>query len=377
MLFRSTLESAFSYYIDDNDDEMGFDYDLALNLADYLDVPIQIIAADNAEEMLQLLSHGDGDIIAFRLATTQALKERYSFVDKLFPSQQILVQRKGREQLTDVTQLIGKTVHVRPKSSYLRRMKNLNKELGGGIHIKVVPDSVTIDELIIAVSKGEIDYTITDNDLAALSSGYLTNIDYQLHVGLSTQKGWVVRQDSHELLASVNAWFTSIENSRFMKRLAQRYVQKNSYFDGYDLNIPKGSISAFDSIFIAQSLRIGWDWRLLAALAWNESHFNPYAVSRAVAMGVMQMMPRTAAKYGLTEETIVIPQHSIAAGVEYIKRLDMIFRRIDNADERVKFILAGYNSGPGHVLDAMALAEKYGDNPNLWYDNVEIGRAHV
>ena len=300
-----TLESAFSYYIDDNDDEMGFDYDLALNLADYLDVPIQIIAAENAEEMLHLLSHGDGDIIAFRLATTQVLKERYSFVDKLFPSQQILVQRKGREQLTDVTQLIGKTVHVRPKSSYLRRMKNLNKELGGGIHIKVVPDSVTIDELIIAVSKGEIDYTITDNDLAALSSGYLTNIDYQLPVGLSTQKGWVVRQDSPELLASVNDWFTSIENSRFMKRLAQRYVQKNSYFDGYDLNIPKGSISPFDSIFIAQSLRIGWDWRLLAALAWNESHFNPYAVSRAGAMGVMQMMPRTAAKYGLTEETIV------------------------------------------------------------------------
>ena len=366
-----TMESAFSYYIGNNDDEMGFDYDLALNLADYLDLNLQLILAENATEMLELLESGEGDLVAFRLATRKPLKERYAFVDMLFPSQQVLVQRKGRETLTDVTQLIGQEVYVRPKSSYAKRLENLNNELGGAITIKEVPDSVTIDELIIAVSKGDIDYTIADNDIVALSSGYLSNIDYQLPVGLVTEKGWLVRKDSPVLLENINTWYASIEKSKFMKQLTQRYIQKNSYFDSFDLKIPQGSISPFDDILKSEAPRIGWDWQLLAALAWNESHFNPYAVSRAGAMGVMQMMPRTAQKYGLTEETIVMPQYAIPAGVEYIKRLDMIFRRVENKEERIKFILAGYNSGPGHVLDAMALAEKYGDNAYIWYDNVE------
>ena len=249
-------------------------------------------------------------------------------MDKLFPSQQVLIQRKGREKLIDVTQLIGQEVYVRPKSSYLKRLVNLNNEIGGGIIIKEVPDSITIDELIIKVSNGEIDYTIADNDLAAVSSSYLANIDYQLPVGLITEKGWLVRKDSPLLLADINAWFASIEKSKFMRHLTQRYIQKNSYFESFDLKIPQGSISPFDDILKHQASRIGWDWRMLAALAWNESHFNPYAVSRAGAMGVMQTMPRTAAKSGLTEETIVIPEHSIAAGVEYIQRLDMICCRI-------------------------------------------------
>ena len=113
-----------------------------------------------------------------------------------------------------------------------------------------------------------------------------------------------------------------------MKQLTKRYIQKNSYFDSFDLKIPQGSISPFDDILKSEASRIGWDWQLLAALAWNESHFNPYDVSRAGAMGVMQMMPRTAQKYGLTEETIVLPQYAISAGVEYIKSLDLIFRRV-------------------------------------------------
>ena len=366
-----TMEGAFSYYVAGETDEMGYDYDMAMNLADYLDVEVQLIVADNMADMVEKLRQGEGDLIAYRLPKTQGLKQEFCFVDKSFPSVPVLVQRKGRNQVSDVTELCGKQVYVSARSNYLKRLHNLNDELGGGIEVIETPDSTTIDHLIIAVSQGEIEMTVADNDLVELSAPYLGNIDYSVAVGLGTSKSWLVRADSPELLTAVNEWLQSIENSRFISSLSKRYVEKNSYFKNFELNLPKGYISPYDDIFQVHAPKINWDWRLLAALAWNESHFNPEAVSRMGAMGIMQMMPRTAAKFGLDEQTVLMPEYAIAAGVEYIKRLDMIFRVVENVSERQKFILAGYNAGPGHVLDAMALAEKYGENPQVWYGNVE------
>ncbi len=95
-------------------------------------------------------------------------------------------------------------------------------------------------------------------------------------------------------------------------------------------------------------------------------------VSWAGASGIMQLMPRTAGNFGLDRETILDPEKNIEAGVQYIKSLNLAFRRISNKDERIKFILAAYNSGPAHIYDAMKLAEKYGKNPNQWFDNVDV-----
>jgi len=85
----------------------------------------------------------------------------------------------------------------------------------------------------------------------------------------------------------------------------------------------------------------------------------------------MQLMPRTAANFGLTRKTVLNPEKNIEAGVQYIKSLNLSFRKVENKDERIKFILAAYNSGPAHVLDAMALAKKHGKNPQIWFNNVE------
>lgn len=133
----------------------------------------------------------------------------------------------------------------------------------------------------------------------------------------------------------------------------------------------KTYISPFDHLFRQYAPRIGWNWRLLASLAFHESRFNPREKSRAGALGVMQLMPRTASNFGLTKKNIFDPAMNIEAGVEYIKSLNMIFHRIENKQEKIKFVIAAYNSGPAHILDAMALAKKYKKSPYLWFHNVE------
>ena len=131
-----------------------------------------------------------------------------------------------------------------------------------------------------------------------------------------------------------------------------------------------GAISLYDDIFRKYSAEIGWDWRLLAALVWQESRFIPDIRSRKGAYGLMQLMPATLSYFGA--DTTATPDQQIAAGVAYIKYLDKIFvQYIADRDERIKFVLASYNSGPGHILDARRLAEKYGKDAGVWDNSVD------
>ncbi len=141
--------------------------------------------------------------------------------------------------------------------------------------------------------------------------------------------------------------------------------------DDYIRECNAEKISQYDDIFRDEVVTLGWDWRMLASIVWNESRFNNDVVSSQGARGLMQFMPRTAARFGLMGDDVVDPRRNIDAGVEYLKFLERRFDEIEDRDERIKFVLAGYNAGPGHVRDAMALAEKYGYDSHVWVGNVE------
>jgi len=154
--------------------------------------------------------------------------------------------------------------------------------------------------------------------------------------------------------------------------LAYKYLRNSYYFNQKKVRIPKGAISPYDHLFKKFAPEIKWEWQMLAALVFHESRFDSAQVSWAGASGLMQLMPRTAANFGLSRRNIFNPESNIEAGVQYIKSLNLTFSKIEDKHERIKFILASYNSGPAHVLDARALAAKYGKNPDIWFDNVEI-----
>jgi len=171
------------------------------------------------------------------------------------------------------------------------------------------------------------------------------------------------------LQLAIEKWEKQKKTQTLIKKLYAKYWHTNYQLAKTQIRMPKGRMSPYDASFKEYADLVGWDWRLVAALAYNESRYNPDLVSWAGAVGVMQLMPVTARKMGLSDEEFFLPAPNIRAGTKYLKRLDNSFSRaVPDQQERIKFILAAYNAGPAHIWDAIALAQKYGKNSAQWKD---------
>lgn len=367
-----TLYSSTSYFQYRGQD-MGFQYELAEQFAAYLGVKLEVVVARNVKELTTLLLAGKGDLIAYNLPVTNELRDSIEYCGEETITHQVLVQRnKWRPApLKDVTELIGKEVYVKP-DRYLMRMNNLNEEVGGGIIIhNESSDSLSLEDLIMMVAQGKIDYTVADNDVAKLNQTYYPNLEVSMAVSHDQRASWAVRKECTQLAEAVNKWHeentTSPKYTASMKRYFE--LSKTKYFYPI-MSVSEGKISPYDNLFRQYAKEINWDWRLLASLAYTESNFDTTAVSWAGAKGLMQLMPRTAKAMGVPEGKEQNPEESIKGAVKYIELTASTFKSIPQP-ERNKFILAAYNSGTGHIIDAMALAEKYGANKYVWDDNVE------
>lgn len=368
-----TLYSSTSYFIY-RGQEMGFQYELSEQFAKSLGLKLRIEVADNVDELIRKLLAGEGDMIAYNLPITKEWKDSLLYCGEDVITHQVIVQRgKGKQKpLKDVTELVGKDVYVK-SGKYYDRLVNLNNELGGGIQIhEISSDSITVEDLITQVAQGKIPYTVADNDLAKLNKTYYPNLNIDLPVSFDQRSSWAVRKDSPELAAAATQWhqenMTSPEYTASMKR----YFENSKMMPHSPiLSLKEGRISHYDELFRKYSQEIGWDWRLLASLAYTESNFDTTAVSWAGAKGLMQLMPATARAMGVPAGKEHNPEESIKAAVKYIASTERSLSMIPDKQERINFILASYNAGLGHIYDAMALAGKYGKNKMVWKDNVE------
>jgi membrane-bound lytic murein transglycosylase F len=366
-----TLYSSTSYF-NYRGEEMGFQYELSRQLADSLHLRLRVEVAHNVRDLIAKLDNGDGDLIAYPVPITKNRKDSLLFCGEEVVTHQVIVQRRGTRALEDVTELIGKEVHVLP-GKYAARLANLNEELGGGINIRTVSeDSTTIEDLITRVSRGEIDYTVCDNDVARLNKTYYPNLDIALAISYDQRSSWAVRKTSPELAEIANRWTAVNQTSPVYSAITKRYfeISKAVPYTAI-LSLREGIISRFDALFRKYAAEIGWDWRLMAALAYTESNFDPTVVSWAGAVGLMQLMPATARAMGVPAEQEFDPESSVKGAAAYIRSVSRSLAMITDPVERIPFILAAYNGGLGHVYDAMALAEKYGKNKYVWSDNVE------
>ena len=368
-----TLYSSTSYFIY-RGQEMGFQYELSEQFAKSLGLKLRIEVARNVPDLVRKLRNGEGDMIAYNLPITKALKDSVTYCGEEVVTHQVIVQRTGGKGkvLTDVTQLVGKEVYVKP-GKYFDRLTNLNKELGGGIKIrKVEADSITVEDLITQVYQGKIDYTVCDNDLARLNTTYYPNLDIRLPISFDQRASWAVRKECPLLAEAANKWHKENLTSPAYNASMKRYFEiSKSIIHSPILSLREGKISHFDKLFKKYAKEIDWDWRLLASLAYTESNFDTTAVSWAGARGLMQLMPVTARAMGLPPGKESNPEESIKAAVKYIDATNRALKVIPDKKERIKFILASYNAGLGHISDAMALARKYGKNELVWEHNVE------
>lgn len=366
-----TLYSSTSYF-SYRGQEMGFQYELSEQFAKSQGLKLRIEVAKNVEELIQKLLAGEGDMIAYNLPITKEWKDSLLYCGEEVITHQVVVQQGSRKPLKDVTELIGKDVYVKP-GKYYDRLVNLNNELGGGILIhEVTSDSVTVEDLITQVAQGKIPYTIADNDLAKLNKTYYPNLNINLSISFDQRSSWAVRKNSPELAAAANKWHKENLTSPDYKASMKRYFENSKMMPHSPiLSLKEGKISHYDDLFKKYSKEIGWDWRILASLAYTESNFDTTAVSWAGAKGLMQLMPATARAMGVPAGKEQNPEESIKAAIKYIAATDRSFSMIPDKQERLNFILASYNAGLGHIYDAMALAKKYGKNNLVWKDNVE------
>ncbi|MEQ9426195.1 MAG: transporter substrate-binding domain-containing protein [Cyclobacteriaceae bacterium] len=380
-----TIFSPTSYFLY-RGQPMGYEYELVKRLADDIGVELEMIVADDMDEIFNLLLTGEGDIITYGLTVTGQRKEFVDFSLPLNFTHQVLVQRKPdnwrqmklhnieKELIRNPIRLIGKNIHVRKNSSYRERLENLQEEIGGEIGIEFLPGNVATDDIIRMVNAGEIEYTIANENIARINKAYYANIDINTTVGVMQQLAWSTRKSSPELRGVVNKWITEqrddsefyvIYNKYFknQRSFAQR-VKSDSYNEGGN------NISPYDELLQNNADKIDWDWRLLASQMYQESQFSPDRKSWAGAIGLMQLMPKTAKSYGY--KNLKDPKSNIEAGIAHLEYLDNYWtKHIADSTERVKFILASYNAGHDHVQDARRLAEKYDYDPNVWFDNVE------
>ncbi len=384
-LIAITSYSPISYFIY-RGEPMGYEYELLKMLGDNLDIPVKIKLARDFEEMIGLLESGEGDMIAYGLTVTSERRKRLAFTWPMNVTRQVLVQRKPdnwrQMKLHQIENMLirspielgGETIHVRRGSAYVSRLNNLSMEIGQDINIVEAPPDVATEELIHQVAKDSIAFTVADENIAHIQSAYYRDIDIQTPVSLPQQVAWAVRPSSPLLLEAINEWLTAaqdhadyyvIYNKYYEDRRAFRSRYASEYFP-----ITGDAISPYDDLLREGAEKLGWDWRMLAALIYRESQFKPDARSWAGARGLMQLMPRTAREFGA--ENPDDPLQNIQAGVRFLIWLDDYWEKhIENEEERKKFVIASYNVGQGHVQDARRLAKAFDANPDIWENNVE------
>jgi membrane-bound lytic murein transglycosylase F len=363
---------------------MGYQYELLQDLADHLDIRLEVVVSNDLEETFNCLRMGDCDLIALNLTITGERKKQFAFTIPHSQTRQVLIQRKpeGWEKMSESQieatlirnqlDLGGKKVYVQQNSSYYVRMMNLAEEIGDTINIVDVPEDA--ESLIMLVADGQIDYTVADENVALVNQTYYPNLDVQTAISFPQNLAWAVNSNARELLKEINLWLLEYRKSARYAVIYNKYF-KNSRSAGIVkselFSISTGKISPFDDYIKEYSQAIGWDWRLLASLIYQESRFDPRARSWAGASGLMQLMPTTARRFGITSNSTARDQ--IRAGTQFIQWLDRRFEdAVPDPQERIKFILAAYNVGPGHIFDAITLAEKNGGNPAVWDNNVEF-----
>jgi membrane-bound lytic murein transglycosylase F len=377
-----TEYNSISYFIY-RGQPMGFQYEMLQELANYLDLALEVSVSNDLEMNFSDLQEGNIDMIAMNLTVTLERKSKVSFTAPLLQTRQVLVQRKplqwekmNRVQMEsslirNQLDLAGKVIYVQAGSVYEARLRSLSNEIGGGIEIREV--NLEAEQLVQRVALGEIDYTVCDENVGLVNTTYFPQLDVTTAISFPQNVAWAVHQRSDSLKRVIDQWISSHQKTRHYAILYNKYFQnrhayRNIHSEDYTLG--SGKISRFDDVIKKEAERIGWDWRLMASVIYQESRFNPEAVSWAGAFGLMQLMPGTAKSYGITMESS--PEAQIRAGASFIKWLDNRFiDEIPDREERIKFVLASYNIGLGHIQDARRLAERYKADQNVWHGSVD------
>ncbi len=375
--------SSTSYFVY-RGEKMGYEYEILREFAKELGLELEIKTVANLDNLIPMLENGEGDIISCNYTVTRERTKSIDFSIPYIQTPQVLVQKKpdGWEKMkqADLDRLLirepvdlgKKHINVWENSSYYQRLIHLQEEIGDSIYIDPVNGLIGSEELIEQVSQGIIDYTVAEENIARVNARFYDNIDISTMISVRQNIAFGLRKESTLLKAKLDKWLESFLNSKTYKYIYRKYYETGvaGMVPGNSYNsIGRGKVSPYDELFKAAGKKYNTDWQLLAAIAFCESRFNPYIEGFGGAYGMMQFMPNTGPKYGVYPNSP--PEVQINGGMKKIANDIKSWNFIPDEGQRIKFALASYNAGRGHIEDARRLAVKHGLNGNVWDNNVE------
>ena len=330
------------------------------------------------------LQNGNGDLIAAAVYITEARKKIFDFVPLASSMHDVVVAGPDAPPLANLEDLSGKEVYLFKESVSWGILTELNKKLSAAKKptINLLPADANLerDDLIEMANAGLVEYTVTPAYTAQLWKNVFTGLKVyeNFPVTEKMEAGWALRKDSPKLRAMMEEFAkTHREGTAYFAQLANTYLKSGRFVKN---NANAESVKSFNEmkgLFQKYSNEYHFPWMLIAAEAYQESGLNQNAKSAVGAIGVMQVMPTTAASAPVNIPDVTKVDPNIHAGVKLLKYIRDDYFRNDPMDPLNKTLmtLAAYNAGPARVKQCRQLAADMGLNPNIWFKNVEYAVA--
>lgn len=362
----STVNSPLTYYTINNA-PAGMDYELAKRFADYLGVKLEVTVRPNLGDLFDDLDDGKADLLAAGLIYNSERLSRYQSGPSYYSVSQQLVYRIDKPRPKNLGDLKGRLI-VQSGSAYLSTLRSAKADSYPDLDWAISTD-MGQKALLEAVADGKLDYTVGDS----VTIGLLQRIHPQLAVAFDITDEepvtwYLPRNDDDSLNAAMLDFYSQMGEEGTMARLEEKYLGHVGTFDYVDtrtfLRAIDNTLPDIKPLFEKYASSI--DWRLLAAISYQESHWNPQATSPTGVRGMMMLTRNTADSLDVNDR--LDPEQSIRGGSEYLRRMMEKVPETIPEDERIWFALAAYNMGYAHMLDARRLTLKQGGNPDSWAD---------
>jgi len=369
-VLRVITRNSPATYFQDRNGETGFEYELVKRFADDLGVKLEIETADNLDDLFSQLGKPNGPVLAAAgLVSSDQRLEQVRFSHAYLEVTPQVIYRNGQSRPTTAADLVGKKIMVLKGSTHAEQLAELKKQFPAIEYEE--SDAVEVVDLLRMVDEGQIDLTLVDSNEVAMNQVYFPNVRVAFDLGDASHQSWAVAAgEDNSLLNEINNYLDKVEKNGTLQRLKDRYyghVDVLGYVGAYTFaqhlqqRLPK-----YEKHFRAYAKEEKVDWRLLAAIGYQESLWQPAVTSKTGVRGLMMLTQNTAQAMGVSNR--LDAKQSIMGGAKYLAKIkDELDDKIAEPD-RTWFALAAYNVGGGHLDDARKLAEKEGLNPNKWLD---------
>ncbi len=365
------LNAPSTYYIG-TEGKKGFEYDLLKAYSRHLGVDLNITAVDTTKEAIARSKILKPHITSAALARTPEREKTFNFGPSYFEIQEQVICHRGmlrtKKFPRDVEDLAGLNIMVGADTSYSETIESLKRD-GFDLNVTLTSEYST-ENLLAMVASNEIDCTIAASNIYAINLRYFPEISLAFAISGREQLAWLLADNSKELESDMYSWLNTFNQSGKLAQLKDHYYSYVLFFDYYNTKMfykrVKSRLPKYEKYFKETSAKYGIPWTLLAAISYQESHWNPNAKSFTGVRGLMMLTRNTAKLLGVKNR--LDPLESIVGGTRHIKQMIKFVPEGIVDENRIKFALAAYNVGLGHIHDAQKLAKKSGLDQNSWSD---------